>query len=132
MDEFFPHNGPMATEQSERLRAYVLLTILHDKELQGSACRCIAEGIWPLDAEFVKTQWNKMTSDSACPMQGCGWALWRDEIDAALGLVEADLESQKRKIAFIKAIPVVVIKVVSGIVVFLASLLTIFYFLGWL
>ncbi len=98
LDRFFPHDGPAGTEEDARLRAYVLLTVLHDKELDSPGYQRIAEGIWPADADFVTDQWHRMTSDEALPELDCGWDSWHDEIDLALNSVKDDLERQKNSV----------------------------------
>ncbi len=91
-DHFFPPDGPGATEEIERLRAYVLATIVHDKALGGPGYQCIAEGIWEADELFAENQWDKMTGDP-CPELGCGWAVWCDQIETAIRTIRCDLKN---------------------------------------
>jgi hypothetical protein len=92
---FFPHDAG-ATQETERLRAYVLATILHDKALEGPEYQPIAEGVWSQDEEFVEglvgVWWSKMTDTSGSDPE-CGWAVWCDQIETAIQTIEHDLET---------------------------------------
>ena len=88
MEHMFPDRSVM-TDEAERLRSYVLLTILHDHALKGEVAPIASDDVWPRDAEAVRedfglTVWRNMQDD---PSSWCG------AIDTALVFVRADLAS---------------------------------------
>lgn len=77
-------HGPVPPEAQALQAQYVLLIVLHDKELQGGATVPISHGIWSLDEEWAVTLWQSMRDK---------WHWWNKVIDRALRWVKADLES---------------------------------------
>ncbi|HPC94988.1 MAG TPA: hypothetical protein PLU87_08610 [Sedimentisphaerales bacterium] len=90
MEHMFPDDGPAMTEEAARLRAYVLLTILHDHALKGGVVPIAGNDIWPRDDEdvpgdFAGIQWKSMQSDPYA---------WYPALDVALATVEKDLSNK--------------------------------------
>lgn len=89
MKRMFPDSRPPMTEETVRLRAYVLLTILHDHALKNEVSLIADENVWPRDdddvpGDFALTAWKDMEAN---PSWSCG------AIDRALHVVEADLDA---------------------------------------
>ncbi|MDI9431685.1 MAG: hypothetical protein QM570_08200 [Planctomycetota bacterium] len=93
MKRMFPDSRPPMTEETVRLRAYVLLTILHDHALKNEVSLIADEDVWPRDdddmpGDFALTAWKDMEAN---PSWLCG------AIDRALHVVEADLDGLRRE-----------------------------------
>ncbi len=89
MKRMFPDSGPPMTEETVRLRAYVLLTILHDHALKNEVSLLADEGVWSradddVPGDFALTAWKDMEAN---PSWSCG------AIDRALRVVQADLDA---------------------------------------
>jgi hypothetical protein len=90
MEHMFPDDGPAMTEEAARLRAYVLLTILHDHALKGGVVPIAGDDIWPRDDEdvpedFARKLWKVMQGDPHA---------WCPALDVALATVEEDLSNK--------------------------------------
>lgn len=90
MEYMFPDDRPAMTEEAARLRAYVLLTILHDHALKGGVVPIAGDDIWPRNDEdvpedFAEIQWKSI--------QGNPYA-WYPALDVARATVEEDLSNK--------------------------------------
>lgn len=81
MEYMFPDDRPAMTEEAARLRAYVLLTILHDHALKGGVVPIAGDDIWPRDdkdvpGDFAEIQWKSMQGDPYAwyPALDVAWA----------------------------------------------------------
>jgi len=132
IDDEKPKHLSKRVEIEKSLRAdYVLLTIIHDKRLKNPRTPLITEGIWPNNEEWVESKWSEITKGYYCGSRDI-----QTHIELSLKRVEADLWPEKP--AKTKQNPTKrgrlkpILYTISGLVVFLAALLTIFHLLGWL
>ena len=93
LEYMFPDDDPAMSDEAVRLRAYVLLTILHDHALKGEVSLIADADVWPRDDEdvpddFALTAWKNMEDN---PSWSCG------AIDRALRVVQADLDGLRRE-----------------------------------
>jgi len=88
LEYMFPDDDPAMSDEAVRLRAYVLLTIVHDHAFKREVSLIADADVWPRDDEdvpddFALTAWKNMEAN---PSWSCG------AIDRALRIVQADLD----------------------------------------
>ena len=93
MEYMFPDDDPAMSDEAVRLRAYVLLTIVHDHAFKREVSLIADADVWPRDDEdvpddFALTAWKNMEDN---PSWSCG------AIDRALRVVQADLDGLRRE-----------------------------------
>lgn len=87
--EYMFRDDPAMSDEAVRLRAYALLTILHDYALKGEVSLIAGADVWPRDDEDIPEDSALMVWESmeANPSWSCA------TIDRALRVVQADLDS---------------------------------------
>jgi len=96
LPEFYPtyesaHYADLFSRVDERpyfdkdlgpLARYVILTIIHDKELSGSRTKAISAGIWPRDESFAEGFWEELQA---------GW----EHSEEIRGIINEDIQNVK-------------------------------------